>query len=229
MSQVPKKANVVTSYVLYEVKRCDDGSLTLKARIAVHRNKDREKDSLKNDSATCLSVGSQTLLSLATIFSWTLGKIDFKSAFLQTQTKRDLYVVPPRECRTRYRHYWLLLSAAYGLANAGAKWQQVSDDELRGFGFVQSVQVLQLFCLKSKEKLVVAAVKVVDDIMFDGKRAHLSKVIGEIAKNYKLRTIVYGPDQIQFYGLTSIQLEDITVIFVGEEKIQDYQLPSMTR
>ena len=123
VSQIPKKANVVTSHVLYKVKSCDDGSLTLKARIAVHGNKDREKKTLKTDSATCPPVGIRILLSPATIFSWTLSKIDFKSAFLQTQAKRDMYVVPPRECKTRYRHYWLLSSAAYGLVNAGAKWQ----------------------------------------------------------------------------------------------------------
>ena len=168
VSQIPKKANVVTSQVLYKVKRCDDGSLTLKARIAVHGNKGREKNTLKTDSATCPPVGIRILLSLATIFSWTLSKIDFKSAFLQTQAKRDVYVVPPRECKTRYRHYWLLLSAAYGLVNAGAQWQQLSDDVLRGFGFLQSVQVPQLFYLKANGKLVVAAVKVVDDIMFAG-------------------------------------------------------------
>ena len=220
VSQIPKKANVVTSQVLYKVKRCDDGSLTLKARIAVHGNKGREKNTLKTDSATCPPVGIRILLSLATIFSWTLSKIDFKSAFLQTQAKRDVYVVPPRECKTRYRHYWLLLSAAYGLVNAGAKWQQLSDDVLRGFGFLQSVQVPQLFYLKANGKLVVAAVKVVDDIMFAGKRAKLSEVIGEIAKSYKLGTIVYGPGQIHFYSLMVTQLEDMMVTIDGEEKCE---------
>ena len=41
-------AKVVTIHVLYKVKRCDEASLTLKARIALHGNKDREKNSIEN-------------------------------------------------------------------------------------------------------------------------------------------------------------------------------------
>ena len=108
-----------------------------------------------------------------------------------------------------------MLSGAYGISNAAAKWQELSDDLLRSFGLLQSVQLPQLFYLKSEGKLVVAALKVVDNIMFSGKRVHLSKVIGEIAKSYKLGTIVYGTGQIQFYRLMVTQLEDMTVIIDG--------------
>ena len=78
----------------------------------------------------------------------------------------------------------------------------------------------QLFYLKPNGKLVVAAVKVVDDIMFAGKIAQLSEVIGEIAESYKLGTIVYGPGQIHFYSLMVTQLEDMMVTIDGEEKCE---------
>jgi len=52
-SKIPKGANVITSHVIYKVKQSDDGDLFLKARIAPHGNKDREKSGLKTDSATC--------------------------------------------------------------------------------------------------------------------------------------------------------------------------------
>ena len=52
---------------------------------------------------------------------WTVSKADVKSAFLQTgKAQRDVYVVLPRESHDR-AHYWLLLTAAYGLVNANAK------------------------------------------------------------------------------------------------------------
>ena len=51
------------------------------------------KTALKTDSATCPAVGIEILLLLATIFGWNLSKVDFKSAFLQTQSNRDVYVV----------------------------------------------------------------------------------------------------------------------------------------
>lgn len=223
VSRVPKNANIVSSHVLYKVKKCDDNSLTLKARIAVHGNKDRDKHALKTDSATCPPVGIRILLSLSTIYRWTLAKIDFKSAFLQTEARRDVYMVPPRECKTRHQHYWLLLSAAYGLANAGAKWQELSDDVLRGFGFSQLVYVPQLFYKKLDGKVVVIAVKVVDDILFAGERKNLTTIIEKIRHNHKLGTIVYGPGRVQFYGLALTQYEDYTATINGDEKLKGYE------
>ena len=229
VSQVPKDANIVTSHVLYKVKKCDDASLTLKARIAVHGNKDRDKDILKTDSATCPPVGIRILLSLATIYRWIVAKIDFKSAYLQTEAERNVYIVPPRECKTRYQQYWLLLSAAYGLANAGAKWQQLSDDVLRASGFKQLVYVPQLFYKEGDGKTVIVAVKVVDDILFAGEKERITEVIENIKKQYKLGTIVYGPGKIQLYGLMITQDEDMTIMIDADEKMQGYHAPTISR
>lgn len=64
------------------------------------------------------------------MFRWWMKKADVKSPFLQTrQAQRDVYVVPTRESndRSHYWHYWLLLTAAYGLVNNNAKYQDQSD------------------------------------------------------------------------------------------------------
>lgn len=121
VSDIPSDSNVITSHVLYKVKAADDASKMLKARIAPHSNRDEEKEGLKTDSAVCPPLGIRILLSIAVLLYWYLVKIDVKSTFLQTGiAERDVYVVPPRECKKR-SFYWLLLTAAYGLVNANAK------------------------------------------------------------------------------------------------------------
>ena len=119
IDQVPKNSNIITSHVIYKIKENNVGSLKIKARIAPSGAKDK-KDNLKTDSSQCPSTGIRIFLSVATIMKWPLSKIDFTSAFLQTGAeKRDIYVVPPRECR-RKSFYWLLLISAYGLVHANA-------------------------------------------------------------------------------------------------------------
>ena len=61
ISQVPENANVITSHVIYKVKKNDDGSFKMKARIAPHGNKDLDRDQLKTDSAVCPPVGVRIL------------------------------------------------------------------------------------------------------------------------------------------------------------------------
>ena len=72
-------------------------------------------------------------------------EIDFTTAFLQSGiATRDVYIVPPKESKDRFV-YWLLLTAAYGLVNANAKWQEEIDGYLLSLGFEQSVYIPQLF------------------------------------------------------------------------------------
>lgn len=70
-------ANVISTLVFYKVKKYDDEAQSVKARIAVHGNKNKEKNSLRTDSATCSPVGIRILTSIAVVLKWTLAKIDF--------------------------------------------------------------------------------------------------------------------------------------------------------
>jgi len=220
VSEIPERANIITSHVLYKVKNCDDGTQIMKARIAPHGNKDCDKDGLKTDSTSCPPIGIRSLISIASIFKWFLVKIDFKSAFLQTgNAKRDVYVVPPRECSTRSSHYWLLLAATYGLVNANAKWQEHSDHFLSSIGYKQLSYIPQLFYITESSKLVSAAVKVVDDVLMAGNLDRLKQIVEKVKCSYELGTVVYGPGVFQFFGLTVIQSDDLTVQLHANDKI----------
>jgi len=215
---VPNNSNVITSHVIYKIKANDDGSLKMKARIAPHGNKDRDREDLKSDSATCPPTGIRVLLSIASLMKWPLAKIDFTSAFL----------IPPRECGDRSK-YWLLLTAAYGLVNANAKWQKQSDEVLRGNGFLQCVHVPQLFYSKKDNELCMLAVKVVDDILFAGDNKSVRKVVKSIESSYSLGTVVYGPGTFLFYGLIIAQDDDMSITIHGDEKLNALQSYPLSR
>eukprot|EP00171_Calliarthron_tuberculosum_P001315 IDg1315t1 len=220
VTDVPLNANIITSHVIYNVKTNDDNTKKMKARIAPHGNKDKEKTNLKTDSATCPPIGIRILISIAVINKWSLAKIDFKSAFLQSgNAMRDVYVVPPRECNTR-SHYWLLLTATYGLVNANSKWQEISDELLRSIGYKQLVYVPQVFYIYESNELKAAAVKVVDDVLFAGPKPLIQNSISKIQSQYELGTVLYGPGTFLFYGLTICQNEDMHVTVHADNKLE---------
>ena len=223
-SQVPKDANIITSHVIYKVKSSDEGDYYLKARIAPHGNKDRERTGLKTDSATCPPVGIRIACSIATMFKWHLAKIDFESAFNNSgDAIPDVYVRPPRESKYRYRYLWLLLAASYGLVNANAKWQEAIDNFLSGVGFNQLVYVPQLFFKKKGDDISVIAVKIVDDILFACPLDLLKSVVNKISSKYKLGTIVYGPGNFRYNGLTISQDTDFIISIHADDKLEALQ------
>jgi len=220
VSDIPEGANIITSHVLYKVKLRDDGTKMIKARIAPHGNKDDMKDDLKTDSATCSPVGVRVLKSICVTMGWRVAKIDFKSAFLQSgAVERDVYVVPPRESKDRF-HYWLLLTAAYGLVNASAKWQAKIDGSFLEMGFKQLVYIPQLFYKKENSILKALAVKIVDDVLIASTEAHLTVVVKQICSKYNVGTIVYGPGSFLFNGLNVTQDEDLSITVDADQKLQ---------
>ena len=129
-----------------------------------------------------------------------------------------MYVVSPRECAKRC-HYWLLLAAAYGLVNAGAKWQMVSDALLRNIGFTQHRYMPQLFYILKNGKLEMLCAKIVDDVLFAGPGNATEQIINRIQQEYKLGTVVYGPGSFYFYGLLVNQTEDWSISIHAGEKL----------
>lgn len=75
-------ANVINSYVLYQVKRNYNGLLNLKARIAPHANDDDLKTLLASSCSTCPSTGLRIAEFIAALHGWLMYKDAVKAAFL---------------------------------------------------------------------------------------------------------------------------------------------------
>jgi len=125
---------------------------------------------------------------------------------------------------------WLLLTAAYGLVNAGAKWQEHIDSFLLQIGFIHVIYIPQLFYMTDENgDLKTLAVKVVDDILFVGPSVTIQHVVDEIKRKYDLGTVVYGPGTFLFSGLTVTHNEDYTFTVHADEKIKDCEPYNLDR
>ena len=92
--------NIINNHTLYKVKRNDDGSLLLKARISPHGNEDDLKNVLRKDCSTCPPTGLRISGSNAALHGWKINKADSRAAFLRTgEAHRDVYVRPPRKIK----------------------------------------------------------------------------------------------------------------------------------
>ena len=151
---------------------------------------------------------------------WPLAKIDFASAFLQIgEAKRDVDLVPPRECR-RKSFYWLLLTSTYGLVNSNAKLQENCDFLFSNLGFSQSRFVPQPFYAFQNTEIDILAVKIVDDVLITRRKSSVEHFISSIKLQYTLGTVVFGPGSFLFNGLQIVQNMDMTIRIHGDGKLE---------
>ena len=219
INKVQKGSNIIKSYVIYKFKANVDGSLKMKARIAPHVNKDKDRDMLKTASAQCPPTAMRILASIATIMKWPLASIDFVSAFLRTgDAERDVYAIPLRECRRRSK-YWLLLTSAYGLFNANAKWEEHFDHLLASIRFIPSRLVPQMFFLMKSESLEFVALRIVDDVLIASQKHTSENFISNVEIKYKLGTILYGPIDFLSFSLQVGQDSDMAASIHGDSKL----------
>ncbi|CAN8063100.1 unnamed protein product [Agarophyton chilense] len=119
----------------------------------------------------------------------------------------------------RTRHYWLLLSAAYGILNAGAKWKEITDTFLRDIGVLLLEYVPQLFYRRFSRERLTLAVELVDDILFAAPRHRLTQVINRVKDDYMLGTVVYGSHSEKEFCNT----------IHGDHKLQCFELLVISR
>lgn len=116
-----------------------------------------------------------------------ISKIDFEAVFLMSgDARRDVYVIPPRECKTRYWYYWLLLAASYGLVNTNAKWQELIDGFVHEIGFIQIIYAPQFFYQEETDVTRIFATKIVDEILMTGAEATMKNVFQSVNQRFKL-------------------------------------------
>lgn len=228
IESVPRNANIIDSHTLYKVKHNDDDTLALKARIAPHVNEDRDKEELTTDCATCSPSGIRVVKSMASLKGWKLKRGDAKGAFLKTgDAERDVWMIPPRESDMRKTHRWLLIVAAYGLVNSGAKWQHQSDEVLQRLKLVQSRFIPQLFYMYVDGELVMVLAKIVDDIILTGKDDITEKFLSEFNEIFELGSVVSGPGNLRFFGININQNDDYSIEVNAEDKllnVNEYKL-----
>ena len=195
---LPRDANLISSHRFFQLKH--DGTtdkLKRKCRLVPHGNRDKNKESLRKDSATAQFSSIRSLPSAAAILQLDLATVDVKSAYLKAGSlNRDVFVRLPRGWSPSPIIVWKLLVPAYGLVECGRLWQ-LSVEEWFFWTFnVESVPgLLQLFVLRdemNEVKLLMA--KVVDDFLLAGHHDAISEFHKTISRKFKIGRFVTGSE-----------------------------------
>lgn len=194
----------------------------MKARIAPHGNEDDLKNKLHKDCSTCSPKVLRIIESVAPRYGWKLYKADVTTAaFLQIRSAQsNVYVRTPKEIKYKTTHLQLLLTAAYGLVNSNAKWQNNSDEFLLKNGLIQSKHVPKLFFKKKAGKQVLVVAKIVDDLKAAGIRQRAKDFLDAFDSRFKLGTINNAPGKPRFFGINTTQGNDFTIYTDADYKLE---------
>lgn len=208
--QVPLNANVIRSHTVFKIKKDEKSVRSLKARIVAHGNEDKEKDTVRKDSAAAQFTVIRLLLSLAAILRFRLAKIDVKKAYLQSgPIQRTIYVRPPRELykipsekpRVSRGILWKLLKLPYGIVEAGRQWQLFAESWMIDvLSFSRIPALSQIFVKRSNSGLITLIVeKVIDDFLIAGNLPDIEWFIAEAEKKFEIGCTVVDED-IKYNG-----------------------------
>jgi len=212
---LPNSANVISSHTVYKVKTDESGAKSLKARIVAHGNEDRDKHTVRKDSAAAQFDVVRILLCVCSIKGLRLGKVDVKRAYLQSgPIRREIFVRPPREwhyfCYRNHRSprsvLWKLDKLPYGIVEAGRQWQKTAElwllDEMC---FERISSLSQLFVKRDKNgQIITIVVKVIDDFLIGGSLQVIQEFVECMKKRFELGTVVVD-SPINFNGAEIVQ------------------------
>lgn len=98
-----REANILSSHIIYKIKRLNDNDLKMKARIFSIGNDAQARYTLKTDLPSCAPVSIHVIVSMGhTLSKWRLTKFYFLGVFHQTgHALCDVYVTPLAGLRGR--------------------------------------------------------------------------------------------------------------------------------
>lgn len=127
-TSVDQAVNVISSHDVYKMKRTDNWSLKLNARIASHGKQDYLKELLTKYCPICSPAGMRIKESITSFFCWKLYKADVIMVFIQIGAGNiDVFVRHAWRNRMTGSHLWLLWMTSHRLENANGRRQNQSD------------------------------------------------------------------------------------------------------
>ncbi|MCO5557965.1 hypothetical protein L7F22_011539 [Adiantum nelumboides] len=122
----PPKRKVVSTKWIFKTKYKADGSLDKhKARLVARGFSQRPGvDFDETYAPTARMTTIRTVLCLAAHFGWAVFQMDVKSAFLNGEMEKEVYVPQPPgfQVTGKEDHVYRLWKALYGLKQAGRQW-----------------------------------------------------------------------------------------------------------
>lgn len=100
----------------------------------------------------------------------------------------------------------LLITAAYGIINANANWEVLSDTILISIGFCQRTLLPELFVLVGAKFTLAVVAKIVVDLLFTDLPASTDPIILEIKEKVMLGTTLHVPDHLRYLDINQYKL-----------------------
>lgn len=213
-AEVERKANLITSHVVYKVKTDEKSERTMKARIVPHGNRDKEKDDIRKDSATVQLDIIRLLLSLTTFMGFRLAAIDITGAYLQIgPINRNIYVRPPKEWNGVRGVLWKLTKLPYGVVEAVRQWMKVVDEWMLTYGGLERILGIGQFYVKRIEgKIILLLAKLTDDFLLSSTSTDMIDFIRRIQKRFVVGKVVVD-QKILFSGCEIEQDQQVSINF----------------
>lgn len=212
-SDVPRKANVITSHFVFKIKKEEGGKMRLKARLCPHGNRDKMKNDIRKDSATAQFDVIRLFCSMAAVLQFRLGCLDIKGAYLQSgPIQREIFVRPPKECGSIRGMLWRLVKMPYGISEAGRQWAKVFEGWiLQEAAFERVFGVSQLFVKRDTSgNITMILAKVTDDLLIAGEPAEIRRFIEHIGERFPISKAIIDSG-IKFNGCDITQGLDGTI------------------
>jgi hypothetical protein len=212
-TQLPPNCNYVQSHSFYRIKPRDDGSLSLKTRIVIHGNEDKEKELIRKDTESCSFSSTRFILAISTSFHFDLSFFDVSGAYLQSgPIHRDVFVRPPNEWNGPSHCSWELIKLPYGICEAGRQWQLTSDLFLSSLGFRIVPGLPQVFTLNNKTQLTCVVGKITDDIIAAGSPPTLTWFGAQLARRFSLGKALIAPTAATSFNGATLHITAASII-----------------
>lgn len=213
----------------------EDDNKKIKARICPHGNRDIEKHDIRNDSTNAQFDMIRLLLFLSVVFSFRLGGLDVKGAYMKSgDIRRLLYVRPPKELTNIYDSMhgklWRLLKLPYGISEAGRQWAVVIEFWLlNDMGFQRIRGASQLYIKKDRSgEIILIIAKVTDDVLMAGTLIAMKWLSRQMDKRFGLSKSTID-DTIDYNGCRITQDDDGSITLDMTKYMQNIQSIDISR
>ena len=192
---LPEGKNVVGSRWVFKVKRNADGSVErFKARLVAQGYSQSQGVDYQEVFSPVVRYSSiRSLLAVANICDWEVHQMDVKTAFLQGDLDKEIYMKQPDGYADKERpnHVCKLRKSIYGLKQAARCWNFAIDSFLKSDAYKNSGADSCLYVKSVKQRngkvdFIILALYVDDILLFSNNIDMLTKEKITLGKRFKV-------------------------------------------
>jgi hypothetical protein len=164
----PTNCKVIDSKWVFKLKRGPDGEIA-KHKACVVAKGYTQIEGLDYDEMFAPVVKFtmiQVLLAISAHLDLKIHQVNIKTAFLNGELKKEIYLKPPPGSNVDKTLVWRLLKPLYGLKQAGRQWYQKVHMEFMAIGFTRLEADHSVFRKGKGDEMIFVAVYVDDMLLF---------------------------------------------------------------